>query len=487
MRIALAGFMHESNTFAITPTTVQNFKDAALHTGVDLIPHWKDAHHEMGGFIEGAQTHGCELVPVLMAWATPSGPLTADTYEHIVGDLLSGLKKTAPFDGLLLALHGAMVSEQYLNADGETMARVRALLGPDMPIVLTLDLHANISPRMVENATATITYKTYPHVKQRDRGREAASLIARTVRGEIHPVQALRKPPLLHHIVRQYTESGITAEVMAQVAKTEAIPGVLSASYAPGFPYADVPDIGPAVIVVANKDIDLAEREAQHLNDFIWDRRESLTARLPSPAEAVAQALAHPGQPITLLDVGDNVGGGSPGDSTILLSEMLRQNARDGLVILYDPQAVAQCVQTGVRNPIMLDVGGKTDDRHGKPVSISGTVKLIADGRYIETEPRHGGKRFGDMGRTAVVQTEEGHLIILHSLREAPMSLQQILSLGIKPETRKIMVAKGAVAPRAAYEPVSAATIPVDTPGVTAAGPEHFTYKNRPKPLYPLD
>jgi microcystin degradation protein MlrC len=245
--------------------------------------------------------------------------------------------------------------------------------------------------------------------------------------------------------------------------------------------------MGPAVIVVTDGASDLAEREAQRISDAIWDRKEALTARLPSPPEAVAQAAQHPDQPITLLDVGDNVGGGSPGDSTFLLHEILRQNVQDCLVLMYDPDAVEQCVKTGVRAPIDLAVGGKTDSRHGTPVPVSGVVKMIADGKYVETQPRHGGKRFGDMGTTAVVETPQGHLIVLHSLREAPMSLQQILNLGIQPESRKIMVAKGAVAPRAAYDPVSAETIPVDTPGVTAASPQNFTYQNRPKPLYPLD
>ncbi len=165
----------------------------------------------------------------------------------------------------------------------------------------------------------------------------------------------------------------------------------------------------------------------------------------------------------------------------------LRQSVPDCLVVLYDPKSVQQCIRAGVRQKVSLQVGGKTDALHGRPVPIAGEVRLIADGRYVEPEPRHGGRRFGDTGLTAVVQTPEGHLIVLTSLREAPFSLQQILSLGIGPETRRIIVVKGATAPRAAYEPVSARVIHVDTPGITAVGPENFDYKRRPRPLYPLD
>ena len=487
MRIALAGFMHESNTFSEVPTGLQQFRDGSLKYREDLLPVWQDAHHEMGGFIEGASRSGFEAVPILMASATPSGPVTAEAYEKVVSDIIVGLSDAGPVDGLLLALHGAMVSEEHPDADGETMARLRAELGPGFPILLTLDLHTNVSPRMVENATATITYRTYPHIKQRSRGLEAADLIARTVRGEVRPVQALRKPPMLLHIVQQYTGSGAMGEIMDEVARISDLPGILSASFAPGYIYADVAEMGPAAIVVADGDRDRAESEVQALADFVWQRREDLNAKLPSAEQAVQQAAETDNRPVSLMDCGDNIGGGSPGDSTILLSEIMKQGLQDCLVVLYDPEAVEECIATGVRETVDLMVGGKTDLNHGSPVAIAGTVRLIADGRYVEPEPRHGGKRFHDMGPTAVVETAEGHQIVLTSLREAPMSLQQILCLGIKPESRKAIVVKGATAPRAAYEPVSARIIPVDTPGVSAAGPESFTYHHRPKPLYPLD
>jgi microcystin degradation protein MlrC len=183
--------MHESNTFSGSPTTLAEFQDAGLHYGADLIPVWKDAHHEIGGFLEGAGECGLEIVPILAAWATPSGLVTDDTYEHIVCDLIRGLRDAGSLDGLLLALHGAMVTGSDADADGETVERLRGELGTGFPIVLTLDLHANVSPRTLRNVTAAITYRTYPHVRQRERGLDAAALIARIVRGEVHPVQAM--------------------------------------------------------------------------------------------------------------------------------------------------------------------------------------------------------------------------------------------------------------------------------------------------------
>jgi len=487
MRIAVAGFMHESNTFSEVPTTLQSYRDANLDYGTDLVPRWKDAHHEMGGFLEGGERSGFEVVPILMAQATPSGPLTEEAYETIFGDIVKGLRKAGPVDGLLLALHGAMVCQAHQDADGETLERLRRELGPNFPIGVTLDMHANISQRAIESPTFTITYRSNPHVYQRYRGLECADILARTVRGEVRPVQAMRKPPMLLHIAQGYTEEGAMAEIIREVERLSSAPGLLSASFTQAFIYSDVPQMGPAAIVVADGDRERAEAEAEKLADFAWQRRERLNTRLPAPAEAVREAAELGERPVTLMDCGDNVGGGGPADSTILFAEVIEQGVPDCLVILYDPESVQACVRAGVGREVSLKVGAKTDGRHGKPVPIKGKVKVISDGTYIEPEPRHGGRRFGNMGTTAVVETPEGHQVILMSLREPPLSLHQVLSVGVRPEACKIIIAKGVIAPRAAYNPISARVIAVDTPGVTAAGPENFTYHNRPRPLYPLD
>jgi microcystin degradation protein MlrC len=486
MRVAIAAFMHESNTFASTPTELRHFEEASLHYGIHLLPEWGDAHHEIGGFIQGCRNHDLEIVPILAAWATPGGAVTTETYEKMLADLLTGLEKAAPFDGLLLALHGAMVCDDFPSADGETMERVRKLLGPDLPIVLSLDMHANISERMVTLPDATVVYRTYPHLDQRERGLEAASLMSRILRKEVRPVQALRKVPLLIHIVQQYTGSGPTKSIMDRVREIADRPGILSASFAPGYIYADVPDMGAAAIVVADGDHRRAEEAATELAEYAFSLREELTAQLPSPEEAVREASQIPGL-VSLMDCGDNIGGGGPGDSTILFAEILRQGLRNACVVLYDPEAVAACMASGEGTEISLEVGGKTDDRHGHPVPITGMIQGIYNGRFVELEPRHGGTRYFDQGMTAVIETDGGHTVMLNSLRIMPCSLRQLTSFGIKPEEMKVIVVKGATAPRAAYEPVSKKVIPVDTPGVTQAGPESFVYHRRPRPLFPLE
>jgi microcystin degradation protein MlrC len=218
-----------------------------------------------------------------------------------------------------------------------------------------------------------------------------------------------------------------------------------------------------------------------------WNRRDQFAGELAATSEAVRRAAESERGPVVLMDIGDNVGGGSPGDSTILFEEIVRQHVGNALVVLYDPASVAACVAAGVSREIELTVGGKTDKLHGSPVPVKGRIRLISDGLFVETQIRHGGWGLNDQGITAVVETAEHHTIVLTSLRMAPMSLEQILSLGIKPERKNILIVKGVVAPRAAYEPVASEIILVNTPGSTSADPANFHYTRRRRPLYPLE
>jgi microcystin degradation protein MlrC len=187
------------------------------------------------------------------------------------------------------------------------------------------------------------------------------------------------------------------------------------------------------------------------------------------------------------MDIGDNVGGGSPADSTILLAEILRQGVKDSLTVLADPDAVQACLASGPGATVALKVGGKTDQLHGDPVEITGRVRVLSDGRFVETQVRHGGWGACDQGPTAVLEVEGGHTVMLTTRRMAPMSLEQVLSVGIKPEKKRVIVVKGVVAPRAAYAPIAAQIVLVDTPGVTSDNPANFSYRRRRRPLYPLE
>ncbi len=329
-------------------------------------------------------------------------------------------------------------------------------------------------------------YKTNPHIDQRERGIQAAEILARTIRGDVKPTMAIAKPQVLFNIAFHNTSKPPMQPLMQAAIALESQPGILACSIAAGYQYADVPAMGPSIVVVTDNDPELAQREADRLGEMMWKVRDDLLPQVPGPAEAVRLAMESRETPIALFELGDNIGGGSAGDATFLLAELMRQGAQDWVVAIYDPAAAEACARAGIGASVSLAVGGKTDDDHGAPVAIHGTVRTLSDGRYEERERRHGGARFIDQGLSAVVtvQNQGGEptgLLLLNSRRTTPFSIHQLTSVGIYPQHQRILVAKGAVAPRAAYEPVCARIIEVDTGGATAIsrGPEQYSLARR--------
>ncbi len=481
--IAIGGIMHESNTFSETPTDFAAFSHTFSKNIIDL---WGEAHHELGGFIQGATAYGYTVYPAMMTSAMPTGRVTDDAFDRLTDMLIQHLRAAPKHEGILLALHGAMVAESYPDGDGEVLRRLRDAFGRDLPIVVTLDQHANVSEQMVAESTALVIYKTTPHIDQRQRGLQAAKLMMQILEDSVVPTQALGKPPMILNILYHVTSSEPTLSIMNAVKALEQNPNVLASSVAVGYPYADVHEVGPASVVVTDNNPQLAQQEADRLSDMMWGIHEQLTLDLPDAAQAVQQAINGEKHPIILVEMGDNIGGGSPGDSTFILSELVKQGASGYVVVVFDPEGVQSCIQAGVGGNVSLEVGGKTDNLHGAPVSISGTVRLIHDGQYVETEPRHGGQRYHNQGLTTVIAVGDS-LVALTSRRQAPFSLQQLCSLGIDPKSMQMIVVKAAVAYRAAYEPIAGQIIEVDTPGLTAVNPLHFDYHDVRRPLFPLD
>ena len=484
MRLALLGVAHETNTFSRVPATYDRF---AIYRGDEIVRQFGESHSTNAGFLEAAGRFGVEVAPLVFASTGPIGTITKDAFERIVGEMLEVLRDRGPWDGVLLAQHGAAVSEEFPDADGEVTARVRALVGPDVPVGMTLDLHTNLSQKMIDNTTATVLYRTNPHLDPRPRALECAEIIVRTIRGEVRPVQWLETPPVVINIVKQFTGEEPMLGVMRDAEEVIARPGILSASVGEGYPYADVEEMGMSFLAIADGDRDRARDAARWMASQAWGRRHEFVGDTPSPAEALKAAMAADKGPVVLMDVGDNIGGGSSADSTILLAEAKRLGVRSYLQTLYDPEAVAACVAIGVGSDVTLNVGGKTDDMHGSPVEVTGRVRIIFDGKYEDPTPTHGGGRYFDGGTTAVLETTDDHTLVLTSQRSGNTSREQMYSVGIRPEQKKVVVAKGVVSPRPAYEPIAAQIILVNTPGVTTSDLSFFDYQRRRRPLYPFE
>jgi microcystin degradation protein MlrC len=487
MRLALLGYYHETNTFSKTPTDYPQFERNGILRGADLVRDHAEAQSTITGYLEVGKEPGVEVVPLYFTTTGPLGMISADAFERISAECLQLLKDNGPWDGILLVLHGAAVSERYHDADGEFARRVRALVGPDMPIGISMDLHANLTPLLVENATVTNLYRTNPHLDARIRARECAEIIVRAVRGEVHPVSAIETPPLVVNIVKQGTDLEPMRGMMADVEAVLQWPGMLSASGVMGYPYADVPEMGMSFVAVHDGDPVAARKAAQWLARRAWERRAEYVGDTPSADDALRYAMAAPKGPIVLMDVGDNIGGGSTADSTILLEAAQRLGVRSYLQTLYDPEAVAACVASGVGTTKTLAVGGKTDEMHGSPVTVTGRVRLISDGKFEDPRPTHGGWRFFDGGTTVVLETTDDHTLVLTSTRIGNTSIEQMYSVGIWPEKKQVIVAKGVNSPIAAYGPIAAEIVMVNTPGVTSSDLSTFTYHHRRRPLYPFE
>jgi len=361
------------------------------------------------------------------------------------------------------------------------------LLGPDVPIGVNLDMHANLTQEMVQQSTVTVVYATNPHLDAKERAEQCAELIVRTIKGEIRPVQVLEMPPLVVNIIKQFTGVEPMRGIVESMDEVMQRPGMLSASVAEGYPYADVLEMGMSFLAIHDGDPVAAREAARFMADRAWDRREALQGDVPSITEALQYADAAPEGPIVLMDVGDNIGAGSSADSTFLLAEARRLGIRSYLQTLYDPEAVGDCAEVGVGSGITMTVGGKTDDMHGEPVMVTGTVRALSDGLYEDPLPTHGGWRFFDGGTSAVLETTDGHTLLLTSKRVGNTSLEQLYSVGVRPENFKVVVAKGVVSPRPAYSRVAKEIVLVNTPGVTTTDLTFFTYKHRRHPLYPFE
>ena len=367
------------------------------------------------------------------------------------------------------------------------LRRFRDALGVEMPIIASLDYHGNVTSAMAGLTNGLVGYQTYPHVDQREIGMIAADLMVRAVRGEIRPKMALANPPMILNLLGQDTDREPMRSLMVAARDAERRPGMLSVSLMAGFPYADVPKMGPSVIAIADGDQSLAQGVADELAGRMWEVRRDLFVPCPGPEEAVRHALASDRRPVVLVDLGDNVGGGSAGDGTVLLAELIRQGAEDAVLVLHAPEAVEVARTAGIGGRFEAVVGGRVDRLHGDPIHVIGVVESLHDGKWTEEEARHGGRRFNDQGPTAVISIDGRISLVLNSLRTPPFSLGQISSLGIEPQRRAILVVKAAVAYKAAYAPIAGSVIEVDTPGVTAIDPSRLPFRDIRKPMFPLE
>lgn len=488
-RLAVLGLGHETNTFSTVPADLATYEDGGIHRGSQMVEHYATSQATFAGFLAPQDDEEpAELVPLLAAWVNPCGAITAEAFEAIVGEMTHLLATSGPFDGVLLGLHGAAVAEGCLGADAEIAARVRAVVGPDVPVGAVIDMHANVDPRLVENVDILLPYQTNPHVDARERGLECRRQVVEIIRTGQRPALVLEQLPLVVTITRQDTREEPMAGLLAAARQLERQDGVLDASIVEGFPYADVPQMGMSVLVTHRDGSEAARRVARELAQKVWDAREALQGGGVSVEDAISQVAAHQGEkPVLVLDVGDNVGGGGPGDSTVLLEEAVRRRVGGLVVVLLDPQAVQSLAGVGIGQRVSVEVGGRSVEQDGRPVPLDAVVVGRSDGRYEEPTMAHGGLRFFDCGEMVALRTDDDITVVLTSKLVQPITSNQLRAVGLDPLSFRAIVAKGVNGPRAGYADVTDGLIVVDTPGVTRLSVQEFTYVHRRRPMYPYE
>ena len=490
-RVLSAEFSHETNTFSQIPTDFARFESQDCFLDADsAIAARGNSNTELAGFLDAARTHGWQLQHVLSAIAQPAGRLTTDAFERLAGAIVAAAERAAgQLDGVALGLHGAMVAEGYDDGEGELLARLRQVLGPQVPIAVTLDLHANVTRAMCEHANIIVSYRTYPHVDMRETAVRAGAILHRAMAGEIRPVTLRAHLPMIDETNGGRTDVGDMLPRLARARAYESEPDVFAVSINAGFSRADITEIGPTVLVTAQGDMARHAAFAQELADDIWERRHNLINRFMSVQEAAAECLAHEGdgRPIVVADYSDNPGGGAYGDATALLGALLDAGVKRACFgPIVDPQTVQALQATPLGTVVSVQLGGKTDaSLGGGPLALQGSLEHKSDGRYFADGPMNGGQH-RSWGPTVVLRVQDIDILVV-SLAAQILDLAQFTAFGIDPRSKKVVALKSMQHFRAAFEPIASKVIVCDSGALCTPDPSRLRFVRVPRPLFPLE
>jgi microcystin degradation protein MlrC len=472
-RIAVGGFLHETNTFAPTKATYDDFVHGggwpAMAQGTDVLKVMRNINIGLAGFVEQAEAQGWEMVPTIWCAASPSAHVTKDAYERIAETIVDGIKAAGSIDAVYLDLHGAMVTEHLDDGEGEILARVRKVIGKDLLLAVSLDLHANVTSQMVEHADALIAYRTYPHVDMADTGRAAARHLALLLRTKQRFAKAFRQLPFLIPISWQCTNDQPAKGIYQKLAAMEG-DAVPTLSFAPGFPAADFPDCGPSVFAYGRTQAD-ADAAADELTNLVVGHEDDFDGRIFTPDEGVRHAMelaTRARKPIVIADTQDNPGAGGDSDTTGMLRALVRNNAKRAAIgVIYDPQSAKAAHAAGVGATVTLALGGKSGIPGDAPYKETFIVEKLSDGQFVAPGPYYGGRDM-DMGPSAALRIGDVRVVVSsHKAQLADQSMYRYV--GIEPSEQAILVNKSSVHFRADFEPIAEKLLICAAPGAMPA------------------
>jgi microcystin degradation protein MlrC len=472
-RIAVGGFLHETNTFAPTKATYDDFVHGggwpAMAQGAGVLRVMRNINVGLAGFIEAAEAQDWEMVPTISCGASPCAHVTRDAFERIVKVMVDGIKAAGPLDAVFLDLHGAMVTEHLDDGEGEILERVRKVIGKDLPLVVSLDLHANVTPQMVEHADALIAYRTYPHVDMADTGRAAAKHLALLLTTKQKFAKAFRQLPFLIPITWQCTNDQPTKGIYQKLSALES-DAVPTLSFAPGFPAADFGDCGPSVFAYGKTQAD-ADAAADKITAVIAGLENDFDGRIYTPDEGVRYAMElakTANKPVIIADTQDNPGAGGDSDTTGMLRALVRNKATKAAIgVIYDPASAKAAYAAGVGATITLALGGKSGIPGDAPYKETFVVEKLSDGKFIAPGPYFGGRDM-DMGPSAALRIGDVRVVVSsHKAQLADQSMYRYV--GIEPTEQSILVNKSSVHFRADFEPIAEKLLICAAPGAMPA------------------
>ncbi|MEH6404867.1 MAG: M81 family metallopeptidase [Sneathiella sp.] len=487
MRILIAMMKHETNTFSPIVADWKRFKDWSAYLGADALKAYEGTAMPMGAYIELAKSVGAEIVTPIAAEAMPAGLVTIDAYNNLINPILDAVREGV--DAAMLDLHGAMVSEMTPDGEGTLLEKIREI-DPDLPIAVTLDLHCNLTEKMVSNCTTLIGYKTYPHVDMYEVGKQIGQSLLDNMAGKIDPVMSWGNIPLISQTLCQGTDDEPMATLIRMCREAEEEPGVIAATAFGGFALADIKDSGNSVIVVTDGDKQKADEIRDRILAKAWSLREDFSYKHTDLEDRVREAKKIEEGPVILLDHADNCGSGGTQDVMTVIAEILRQDLQDVAVgAVWDPEAVQLMQKAGIGQKVTLKLGGKTDmpsiGEVGEPLVLTGTVKVLTNGEWIVRGPMYTGVKVF-MGPTAVLEVGSMEIVVVSNHHE-PWDTGVFTSVGIQPEYKRYLVLKSRIHYRAGFSPLAKHTMTLDGKGVTTSDNNLLDYHNVRRPVYPLD